>query len=174
MARGVSTRLVVAAAITDNLGFPRTLLAARRTRPDALAGLWEFPGGKLERGETVEQGLRREIREELGVEIEIGDELVGPHHGRDVEQLCGDSPVWMIRPGDAAVERLVMRVWWAKILPGADGASVDPRPLQDHDQLRVLEHGAWKDVAWLPADGPIVDALIADANRRHRSAFERS
>lgn len=169
MSGGASTRLVVAAAITDDLSFPRTLLAARRTRPSALAGLWEFPGGKLERGETVQQGLRREIREELGVEIDIGDELVGPDDGSGVEQQCGESPVWMIRPGDADVERLVMRVWWAKILPGADGATVRPRPLQDHDELRVLEAGAWKDIAWLPADGPIVDALIEDANRRHRS-----
>ena len=170
MAGGASTRLVVAAAITDDLAVPRTLLAARRTRPDALAGLWEFPGGKLERGETVEQGLRRELREELGVEVEIGDELIGPDDGRGIEEQCGDDPVWMIRPGDAAVERLVMRVWWAKILPGADGARVEPRPLQDHDQLRVLEAGAWEDVAWLPADGPIGEALSADASRRHRSA----
>lgn len=170
VAGAASTRLVVAAAITDDLGAPRTLLVARRTSPDALAGLWEFPGGKLERGETVEQGLRREIREELGVEIDIGDELVGPDDGRDVEEQCGDHPVWMIRPGDADVHRLVIRVWWAKILPGADGAVVEPRPLQNHDQLRVLEPGAWKDVAWLPADGPIVDALIEDASKRHRSA----
>lgn len=166
-----STRLVVAAAITDDLLAPRTLLAARRTAPQALAGLWEFPGGKVERGETVEQALRRELREELGVEIELGDEIPGPDDGRDIEDQCGDEPVWMLRPGDADVERLVMRVWWARILPGADGATVTPRPLQNHDALRELEPGGWQDVAWLPADKRIVDAVLQDAKDRHRRAY---
>lgn len=166
-----STRLVVSAAITDDLLVPRTLLAARRTAPDALAGLWEFPGGKVERGETVDQALRRELREELGVEVEIGDEIPGPDDGRGIEDECGDDRVWMLRPGDADVERLVMRVWWARVLPGADGATVEPRPLQDHDELRVLEPGGWRDVAWLPADKRIVDALLQDATDRHRRAY---
>ncbi|SEJ66053.1 (deoxy)nucleoside triphosphate pyrophosphohydrolase [Demequina mangrovi] len=167
---GVNTRLVVAAAITDSLDAPRQLLAARRSAPSALAGLWEFAGGKVERGESAEAALRREIREELGVEIEIGDELVGPDDGAGVESSC-ECPVWMLRPGDADVDRLVMRVWWARILPGADGAAVEPRPLEDHDELRWLEPGAWRDVPWLPADKRIVEALLDDAVERHRRAY---
>lgn len=165
-----TTRLVVAAAITDSLEAPRRLLAARRSSPAALAGLWEFPGGKLERGETPEHALRREIREELGVEIEIGEELVGPDDATGVEG-SGDGRAWLLRPAGEDVEGLVLRVWWARILPGADGAAVEPRPLEDHDQLRWLEPGGWRDVAWLPADKRIVEALLDDAVERHRRAY---
>lgn len=49
------------------------LLIARRHAGSHLGGLWEFPGGKLEAGETFEQCLIREIREELGVEISVGE-----------------------------------------------------------------------------------------------------
>lgn len=49
------------------------LLIAQRPPGTHLAGLWEFPGGKLESGESFEDCLRRELREELGVEVEVGD-----------------------------------------------------------------------------------------------------
>ena len=168
MSDPIGTRLVVAAAITDSLDVPRVLLAARRTDPPALAGLWEFPGGKVERGETPERALRRELREELGVEVEIGEEILGPDDGGDYG--C-DTPVWMLRPGDVEGVRLVLRIWWATIAPGVDGVAVEPRPLEDHDELRWLEPGAWRDVAWLPADKRIVEALITDAVERHRRAY---
>ncbi|QZS59893.1 NUDIX domain-containing protein [Rhodococcus opacus] len=62
--------MVAAAIIVDG-----RLLLAQRTRPPELAGLWELPGGKAEAGETAEDALRRELREELGVEVSGGDRI---------------------------------------------------------------------------------------------------
>jgi len=64
---------VVAGLIRDARG---RILLARRTEGRDLAGLWEFPGGKREPGETSEQALVRELREELGIEVEAGESLI--------------------------------------------------------------------------------------------------
>ncbi len=130
--------LVVAAAIVDDLTAPTHLLAARRSAPKTLAGAWEFPGGKVEPGEDPIDALIREIREELGVSIAVGQEIVGPDEGE-----------WPIHQGHR------MRVWTATITQGV------PAPLEDHDELRWLPVGSWDDVPWLPADLPIV-AAVAD------------
>lgn len=64
---------VVAGVITDACG---RILLARRTEGRDLAGLWEFPGGKREPGESPEAALSRELHEELGIEIELGALLI--------------------------------------------------------------------------------------------------
>jgi len=129
-------RLVVAAAVVDDLATPRLLLAARRSRPVELAGRWEFPGGKVDPGETPVDGLHRELREELGVQVELGAELVGPDDGG-----------WNI------TDRHVMRLWLARIVEG------EPEPLVEHDALRWLPAGEWGSVDWLDGDVRIVEAL---------------
>ncbi|MDN6521122.1 MAG: NUDIX domain-containing protein, partial [Yaniella sp.] len=62
----LSNSVVVGAAIFDHASQPTKMLAARRKAPKSLAGYWEFPGGKVEAGESHTGGLLREIQEELG------------------------------------------------------------------------------------------------------------
>ena len=64
---------VVAGVIADARG---RILLARRTAGRDLAGLWEFPGGKVDPGETPEEALVRELREELGIEARVGDPVI--------------------------------------------------------------------------------------------------
>ena len=52
------------------------ILIDRRRKEGPMGGLWEFPGGKIEPGETVEECIKREIQEELGIEIEVGSHLI--------------------------------------------------------------------------------------------------
>jgi len=69
--QGGTDRAVVDVAVGVLLREDKSFLLTSRPAGKAYAGYWEFPGGKLEAGETVEQALRRELQEELG--IEIGD-----------------------------------------------------------------------------------------------------
>ena len=65
------------AVISDGQG---KILIDRRKQEGLLGGLWEFPGGKIEPGESVEECVSREIKEELGIEIEVGDRLITIDH----------------------------------------------------------------------------------------------
>ncbi|WP_306327147.1 (deoxy)nucleoside triphosphate pyrophosphohydrolase [Streptomyces venezuelae] len=117
--------VVVAGALYDR----GRLLAARRSAPVELAGRWELPGGKLEPGESPEEALVRELREELGVEVEPGERIPGE---------------WPLKPG------YVLRVWTARLLSG------EPSPLEDHDELRWLSRSELDSVDWLDQDRPAV------------------
>jgi 8-oxo-dGTP diphosphatase len=133
-------RQIVGAAIVDSLARPTALLVARRTAPEQFAGMWEFPGGKVETGESCTEALHRELREELGVGVSLGAEVDGPLPGG-----------WPLNATAA------MRVWLAEV---ADG---DPRPLQDHDELRwidLADAAALAALPWIPADRPIVSAIL--------------
>lgn len=128
--------LVVAAIIVDSLVAPTRLLAARRSPGTALGGGWELPGGKVEPGEEPGEALRRELVEELSVEVEIGLELRNP---------AGDA--WPINEGFA------MRTWFVEIRTGSLS------PTGGHDQLRWLAPAELLDTAWLTPDRPIVEYI---------------
>ena len=70
-------RLAVTAALVFRDG---RLLITQRRPGDHLGGLWEFPGGKIEPGETPEACLRRELEEELGIEVTVGDRVAEIAH----------------------------------------------------------------------------------------------
>jgi mutator protein MutT len=65
-----SAKRFIAAAIIEKDG---KILIAQRTKKDALFGKWEFPGGKVEPGETLQACLKRELFDELGIDAEIGE-----------------------------------------------------------------------------------------------------
>jgi len=123
---------IVAAAILRDP--PPRVLAARRTHPAQLAGRWELPGGKVEPGESDRAALRRECREELGIEVTLGNRL-----GPDLTVTVAG------RPG-------TLRVWVARIVAG------QPVP-HDHDRLRWLTSATLNEVPWLPGDLPLVPLL---------------
>lgn len=114
---------VVAAAIhRDGL-----VLAARRIRP--VAG-WEFPGGKVESGETEQDALAREISEELGVGIEVGARL-----------------------GEAADGRIRLVLYEATLIDGA------PETGADHDALCWVGQAELDDLDWLAIDRRLLDRV---------------
>jgi 8-oxo-dGTP diphosphatase len=125
----MTVRVVVGAAIV----LDGRVLAARRRAPPELAGGWEFPGGKLEPGESESDALVRECREELGVEIAVGE-------------LIGAAPI------DAGA---VLHVYLAEHLLG------HPEVRQDHDDVRWLGADELDSVEWLPADRPMLPAVAA-------------
>jgi 8-oxo-dGTP diphosphatase len=107
------------------------VLAARRTAPVAAVGRWEFPGGKVEAGETPETALVREISEELGCRVAVD--------------------AWL--PGAVAIgERHVLSVATCTLLAG------EPTPVE-HDRVRWLSGDELGDVDWLEPDRPFLAAL---------------
>lgn len=70
------------------------ILISRRHVDSHQGGLWEFPGGKVERGESVAEALRRELREELGIDVLASRALLEVHHDYVDKQVLLD--VWLI------------------------------------------------------------------------------
>ena len=123
---------VVAGALFNKL---RQVLIAQRLPGSHMAGRWEFPGGKLEEGEPRLEGLRRELREELGVEIGAAEPLICYEHEYPARTVILD--MWQVidyRGEPAGLEGQALK--W--VLPA------------DLGQIDLLE-----------ADAPIVKALLS-------------
>ena len=123
--------LIVGAAVTMNR--KGEVLIAQRRQNDMLGGLWEFPGGKQEAGESIEECIVRELHEELGIHIAVGEFLMTVRHTYSHFSMT-------------------MEVYRAKIISGR------PRPLHcaDYAWVRIPDLGKY---AWSKADLQIVACL---------------
>ena len=123
---------VVCAVIRDQEG---RFLVCKRAEGKALAGSWEFPGGKVESGEDFQSALQREIMEELACEIEVGEQLPAvEHHYPDYSIRLLPFFCSISRGTPTALEHA--EILWAT-----------------PDQCRLLQ--------WAPADVPIWTALFS-------------
>lgn len=125
----MKTVKVVAAVIKDN----DKIFATQRGH-GAFKGGWEFPGGKIEEGETPQEALKREIMEELDTEIEVG-ELI--------DTIEYDYPEF----------HLSMGCYWCSVVIG-------DLVLKEHEDARWLRKDELMDVEWLPADVGLIGKLL--------------
>lgn len=124
---------VVAAVIKAVNESGETIIFATQRGYGEFKGGWEFPGGKIEVGETPQEGLKREIMEELDTEISVG-ELI--------DTIEYDYPEF----------HLSMDCFWCGIVKG-------DLVLKEHEDARWLTKEQLDDVEWLPADITLVEKI---------------
>lgn len=128
----MKTIKVVAAVICDSMNDKKQIFATARGYGD-FKGQWEFPGGKIEPGETSQQALVREIKEELEVTIAVGDLI---------DTIEYDYPEF----------HLSMNCFWCEIVEGE-------LKLLEAEDGKWLTKDMLYDVQWLPADITLVEKI---------------
>ena len=128
----MKTIKVVAAVICDSLETKSKIFATARGYGDMKGG-WEFPGGKVEPGETPQQALKREIMEELDTEILVGE---------FIDTIEYDYPTF----------HLSMDCFWAEVVAGN-------LELKEAEAAKWLAKEQLDSVAWLPADVTLIDKI---------------
>lgn len=132
----MKTVRVVAAVIEAVNEKGETIIFSTQRGYGDFKGGWEFPGGKIESGETPAEALKREIMEELDTEIEVGDYI---------DTIEYDYPTF----------HLSMDCFFCKILKG-------DLVLKEHESAKWLTREEIADVAWLPADITLIDKIKAN------------
>lgn len=116
------------------------VLCAQRGPSGSLAGRWEFPGGKVEPGETARAALEREIAEELGCSVDVGAELTTTTHEYDFGVVT-------------------LTTFWCQL--------IDSMPqLMEHAEVRWCRPSELEGLDWAPADVPAMRMIVADRDHR--------
>lgn len=135
----MKTVRVVAAVIKAKNENGEPIIFATQRGYGEFKGGWEFPGGKIEAGETPQEALKREIMEELDTEISVG-ELI--------ETIEYDYPTF----------HLSMDCFWCEIVKG-------DLVLKEHEAAKWLKKEQLDDVEWLPADVTIIKTIKTELKK---------